>query len=346
MLKNPTLRLRPPLGRTVLVALLILVITLLILEGLARLPAVQSLLIAPSIGENHDHLAIKLQQLDQMAAAGESIECIAVGSSMIEQGFAPAAFSTGYEQTTGQPMSCYNFGLIGTGAAEAGIWAPLLAERYHPRLIIYGVSARDLSVADLQWRLGLDVFPPSVRHPPGQPSLDGWLTNHSMAYRYYLFYRFWPWNGYTARLIRLRDYQQNLEWGFRGGATDQRDITQIPDRQTNQHIYQDMSPYEMREANLDGLSNIAAVQEQGVQVIFVEMPLPDTFMYFFENGQDDYQLFLDTVSTFTADHGIPFIRSRPTLFIPDDGWMDYTHLNRTGALIFSEWLGTQVALHP
>jgi hypothetical protein len=28
--------------------------------------------------------------------------------------------------------------------------------------------------------------------------------------------------------------------------------------------------------------------------------------------------------------------------IPDDGWSDYSHLNVTGAEIFSDWLGQQV----
>jgi len=79
-----------------------------------------------------------------------------------------------------------------------------------------------------------------------------------------------------------------------------------------------------------------------MQVILVEMPVSDGLYYFFGDREKDYKQFLARVGERAALHHVPFWQTEPLDFIPDNGWVDYSHLNQTGAEIFSTWLGQQV----
>jgi hypothetical protein len=72
------------------------------------------------------------------------------------------------------------------------------------------------------------------------------------------------------------------------------------------------------------------------------MPVPDTYYYFFGNGKDDYQRFIDQVNHLAEANEVQFWQTSPLQLIPDDGWVDYTHMNTTGARAFSQWLGQRV----
>jgi hypothetical protein len=80
------------------------------------------------------------------------------------------------------------------------------------------------------------------------------------------------------------------------------------------------------------------------RVIVVEMPVSDGLYYFFENGTADYDRFVDGVTELATLHDVPFWRTEPLDSIPDDGWLDYSHLNTAGAEIFSIWLGEEVGM--
>ena len=82
--------------------------------------------------------------------------------------------------------------------------------------------------------------------------------------------------------------------------------------------------------------------EADTQVIIVEMPVSDGLYYFFDNGKTDYNRFVVNVRELANRYEVPFWQTEPLDSIPDDGWSDYSHLNVTGAEIFSTWLGQQV----
>ena len=98
----------------------------------------------------------------------------------------------------------------------------------------------------------------------------------------------------------------------------------------------------MLHENLEGLESIMAYTDLGISVILVEMPVADGLYYFFGNRESDYNRFVARVDAVASRDQVPFWQTEPLDFIPDNGWVDYTHLNRTGAEIFSTWLGQQV----
>jgi hypothetical protein len=78
------------------------------------------------------------------------------------------------------------------------------------------------------------------------------------------------------------------------------------------------------------------------KVIVVEMPVSDGLYYFFGNGRADYNRFIAEVFKLAAQYNVSFWQTEPLVSIPEDGWEDYSHLNTTGAKLFSTWLGQQV----
>jgi len=119
-----------------------------------------------------------------------------------------------------------------------------------------------------------------------------------------------------------------------------------PDPQDDSHqvgyLFGLLFDYKIRPENLAGLGQIASLNGPSLQVVIVEMPVPDTYVHFFGNGNDDYQRFIEQVSNLAAANGIQFWQTSPLQLIPDDGWVDYCHMNTKGARIFSEWLGRRV----
>jgi hypothetical protein len=102
-----------------------------------------------------------------------------------------------------------------------------------------------------------------------------------------------------------------------------------------------LSEYQVRPENVAGLEQVLN-QAGRTQVLVVAMPVPETYFGFFNDPEADYQRFLDAVSYRAAAHGVPFLTSTPQLQIPVDGWVDYSHLNSEGAMLFSNWLGRQI----
>jgi hypothetical protein len=72
------------------------------------------------------------------------------------------------------------------------------------------------------------------------------------------------------------------------------------------------------------------------------MPVPDTYFYFFDKDGVMYQAFLDLVESSASKNQVMFIKTSGLNLIPNDGWVDYAHVNTKGAAIFSEWLGIQI----
>jgi hypothetical protein len=98
----------------------------------------------------------------------------------------------------------------------------------------------------------------------------------------------------------------------------------------------------MRPENLAALKQLIQLQNDQLQVLVVEMPVPPTYMYFFGQGQQDYQRFINQLDMTTTAHATAFWPTTSLSLIPEQGWVDYSHLNTNGAAVSSDWLGQQV----
>jgi hypothetical protein len=314
-------------------------------ELLARLDMFQTRLTAPELGSTHRQFETQMHRLETLFKREGAVECIFLGNSMVWGGFDPLAFTQTYQSKTGQDIRCFNFGVDGMPASASGVLAEILIEDYHPQLLIYGTDARDYAVTRDARDAVVLLDSPWLQYRQGRFTVEGFLFEHSYLYRY---------REQLCRLLRF-DYTQLRSGPDRSPTTgygfDPNDrigsfVQTIPDPQDPrgpiQYYFSVLSDYQMLPVNLDGLEKIVAQNDQDTQVLVVEMPVPETYMYFFANREEDYQRFINRARQMAADHDVPFVQTTPLNLIPDDGWVDYSHLNTRGAGIFSAWLGKQM----
>jgi hypothetical protein len=316
-------------------------------ELVARSESFQAPLTPPKMGSRHYQLGHKLTLLNVLARKTGQVDCIMLGSSMVDTGFDPAAFETGYKAMTGRNIHCFNFGIDASTAASTAALVRIVAEDYHPRLIIVGTDPRDYAVPINDTDPAVVLNTSWVAYRQDDFSLEGWLLDHSYLYRY---------RQHLARLARFQfedtlwsNTKLNYEIlpnGFTPLSKVSTYINDPPKPGDNSfevtyytRIY---SSYQMLPENLKGLESIMEYNESGIPVILVEMPVSNGLYYFFGNRESDYNRFVTRVSEMATLHHVPFWRTKPMDLIPDNGWVDYSHLNKTGAEIFSTWLGQQV----
>lgn len=346
-MKEHTVRLTWPFGQTLALALIMLILLAGLAELFARSEVFQAPLTAPMMGTRHYQLGPKLARLEAATRKDGRIDCLIVGSSMVDLGFDPQAFAEGYKGYTGQDIRCFNFGIDALPAVGSAALADILVKDFKPDILIYGTDARDYSVAPNSEDAVVILGSNWVKYRLGHFTVEGWLLEHFYLYRY---------RDSLSRLIRF-DYEDALRsstklnheitpYGFTPYSTIGRYIHNPPDPQDDSfqitYYYSLLADYEMREENLTGLAQIISQNGQSTQVFVVEMPVPDGYFYFFGNGKDDYKRFIDRITNLANSNDVPFLQTTMRNMIPDDGWVDYSHLNTKGAQIFSQWLGQQV----
>ena len=316
-------------------------------EWFSRSEIFQASLTPPKMGSRHYQLGHKLALLDDMIKKTGPMDCIMVGSSMVDTGFDPHAFEQAYREITGKEIHCFNFGIDASSAASTAALVRILMEDYHPQLLIVGTDPRDYAVPRADRDPAVVLNTPWVAYRQGEFSLEGWLLDHSYLYRY---------RQHLGRLARFQfdgtiwsNTKLNYEILSNGFTPLSKVSTYINDPPNPEddsfevryytRIY---SSYQMLHENLEGLESIMEYTDLGISVILVEMPVADGLYYFFGNRESDYNRFVTQVDALASQDQIPFWQTEPLDFIPDNGWVDYTHLNRTGAEIFSTWLGQQV----
>ena len=344
--RQGTLCLQRPFGQILTLTFIILLLLAGAAEFIARTDTFHALLIEPTMGSRHYQLGRKLVRLDALIKHEGPIDCLIIGSSMVDVGFDPQAFQEGYKQASGQDIRCFNFGIDASTAASAAAIAQMLVEDYQPRLLIYGTDARDYAVSPEDKEPAVILESDWIQYRLGQFSLNGWLIEHS----YFRRYRDHLFRLSRFQLESLRSHATTdfgiMPDGFTPLAKVSTYINDPPDLQDDsfevRYNHKIFSSYEMLAENLDALEKIMAHNQPGTQLIVTEMPVADGLFYFFGSGKDDYQRFVAQVDKLAKAHQVPFWQTDALEMIPDNGWFDYSHLNTIGAAIFSHWLGQQV----
>ncbi|MGH2536474.1 MAG: hypothetical protein ACRDHL_03680, partial [Candidatus Promineifilaceae bacterium] len=310
--RQPTLRLRRPVGSTAGLALLLLALFLAAGEALARTPAAQARLATQDWGTNHRQFEFQMDRLTKAAATFGPPECLVLGNSMVWRGLDPAMLATSFGRQTGRSLRCFNFGVDGLPAAAAGTLAQILVEEFRPRLLIYGTDARDYAVprSDEATRAILDSS--WIRYRRGEFSVTGWLVEHSALYRALEplgnLLRF----DFRRGIHNWRGQAQALSNGYDPDPTVGDYVQERPVPGSSRHVdyyFSLLGDYHLRPENLDGLQQILAQEKRGVEVIVVEMPVPPTYLDFFGRGESDYQRFLGQISALAAAEGASFLAS-------------------------------------
>jgi hypothetical protein len=327
-----TLVIDRPFGLVFLRAALILLIAWGLVEVLVRGMVGAGLLAPPRIGSVNAELDTKLLLLDKYIRENGPVDCFFLGSSQFDEAVNPAVFDEVFRSESGRQMHCFNFSLGTMTASPAGKIAHLLAEKYNPRLLFIGISARDFSddFGELTRPL---VDDPWVRYSLGEFTLSGWLTEYSYAYRELL----------TIRSALNPDYMvfhDRLSFQLTDSGYLKLEGSDLSNPKKNF-----IPKFSMTKEDFGGLDEIAALKSDRLQIVFVEVPVNYSFIpYYIHADPDAYNnLFVEPISAYFSGLNLTFWQTQDLMreLVPDEGWTDVKHFNKIGAEIFSTWLARQ-----
>ncbi|MFH1175991.1 MAG: hypothetical protein V1750_01195 [Acidobacteriota bacterium] len=331
-----TLRLRRPFGLVVPVSLLLLAGSLLLAEALLRWRHF-AFLPPASIGSGHPQVDIKLERLDRLTAREGPVDCLFLGSSLVNLGIDPETFADAYRSRTGRPVRGFNFGLKGVTEPTAARLAELLVEKYRPATLVYGLTMANLTDEAGPAAEKRLLGNPWVRYRLGEWSLDGWLTDHSAAFRAFLGVR----NLLDPAPQRQKWQRQPLFSAYGWGRSGQVWIKTLPDplhpERFADPVIRRLAGYKLSDRHLRALDDMMRLGDR-VNLLLVEMPLHPSVLTFRASWLSERAAGLAAVGRRAAAAGAPFLQLDGAPPIPPEAWHDRYHLNQTGAVLFSRWL--------
>jgi len=345
--REKSLAITRPWGRTALLAVLILAVLLIAIEGLFRLEGIQQRFELRSYGNYHYFFEIKWFQLERYVEEHGGVDVIFMGSSLVNAGIVPERFFQAYTKITGEEnLRVFNFGIEGMTIQPNAVVAKLLIETYQPQVLIFGTEIRDYYSKNGVVVAERFLSNNWVRYRNGDFNLWGWLAEHSEAYPYYLATRNWlTWKYYDHFTTIMDRIDKMMPDGYDIEHAANTFHTQPPDPNNpeDKEVIDFFADYEIDESRLGNLQDFLDLGETyGVEIIFVEMPVAPTFFDYFQDGEDAHIEFVEVVSAIVTEAGKVFLPApSEDLFAVRDR-SDRVHLNKYGAPKFSRYLGEQL----
>jgi hypothetical protein len=327
-------RVTPAAVSTLALALALLAIAGSAGELAARTSFARSHLRMPSVTGWLRSLDVQLDRLDELTRDGRPIDCVFVGSSLVLTGLDPDEFSEQLQARTGKAVRCFNLGVTGATARDTAILARILVERLRPWLVIYGASTRDISPSTNGPGLAAT---PWARYWQGDATGEGWLIEHSRAYRYYLAYRNSIVSG-AAEMEGLGAVRSNGYLPTSGTLMEQSEQVAIGERM----LLAQFSDRELSQDQLRGFDDLLSLQAGGTHVAIIEMPAHPRHWPILRTTAG-YARFLERMRDTAAARAVPFWPTMSLGLVSEDGWADSVHLNQAGAGVLTRWLADQVA---
>ena len=329
-----TLNLKWPIGRTFGLAVVNLLLIATFLEGVARLGWISSYMPKKTIGSGHPQIDMKLELLDALMEREGRIDCIFLGSSMVYRAINPDIFAEAVKRRTGRDIVCFNFGLAGVGETSSAMLGEMLVRKYRPGTLILGTSPRNLSertgikTANLQNN-------PWIRYHNGFFNIDGWLTEHSVAFRRYMGF-----NGLKELIapVERRRYYEMTALGY----GHSKDVMYEDVVAASRASMSWLTEGGISRVHLEGLERNMRLNNV-VKVVVFEVPVHPALAAGVDKGQERYSRGLTVIEEAAGRNGVTFLRSIPRHLLPVEGWSDPYHMNQKGAGIFSKWLGEKTA---
>ncbi len=342
--KQSTLQITFPIGKTFLLAALILMFIAGASEAALRLwPGLRAKLPPPSIGLTDWMFELKLPRLEESVAARDGVDVIFVGSSMTNKGINAELFENEYTSLTGKTVRVFNMGLNGLRLQDKNVVSRYLEQEFSPCLIVYGTTVWDYDVRTESTRYSDNLW---MRVQFGDFSAEGWLGDKLISYQYLLLFRNWMKDTYVDRFqMRQKSEETLTPLGF--SPTDKIDPTVNTPPSTENELdrihAERQADYVFDPQRLEILGQMLALQETGVRVLLLELPTHPTYVSFYPREWDDHAQFIDEMSQFTSDRGVDFWPTLGYVTFSDQFWFNRNHLNTLGAEIFTRWVAEEMA---
>jgi hypothetical protein len=303
-----------------------------LLETLARCDGIRDHLRAPGFGTATRELDLQLAGLARAIRDDGPVDCLVLGSSVVMTGVDPDRLAASYRRRTGRTIHPYAFGVPALEADEAAPVAGILFADYRPHLLVYVFTTRDFFGRNAALPRPRLVDAPWVRYRSGEPSVTGWLVEHSAAYRQLLPYR----------VLLLPDAATRL-------GADQR--TYRDGFVAFGHVSADASPqappafrdllFPPVATDFEPLAALLGLRDASRNLLLVEMPARPSILD--ERWTRERYQVLSRIRGTAIGSGVLTLTTTGLSVVPSGGWNDAVHLNAHGAAAFSSWLGEQIA---
>jgi hypothetical protein len=333
-----TLKISFPIGYSIGLAILFLVCWCGLCEFFTRLESVQAALPAHSIGSANKKLEIKIAYLDQLVRDEGPVDFIFLGGSDVNNSIDPEIFKQKYKAVTGEEPSCFIFGVDRLIPPAAALMAEILVKKYRPKLIIWGLSPTSFSKKLSPRTKNIILANPWCRIHLGKFNFEGWLSEHSYAYRYFLKFRIWLERPDYFKSI-LKAESNTTKYGALRHPKKIKPLKLDPVRMTRFRRY--LSSFKMSEDAVIALKQILNYNEQ-IEIILVEIPVHRSILSLYPEGKKDHNKISHFIAEQANAQGVLYIPTSQLELIPNNGWRNSNHMNIKGSRIFSEWLGEKL----
>ncbi len=273
---------------------------------------------------------LKVEQMDALDGA----DVVFAGTSMAQQGFVPGVFDDVLGGTS------WNAGLAG---GTPDVMAPWLLDevipRLDPELVVWGLSSFDVAPAYGEQQAAV--------YSEALETRSGWLANADSIV------------SERSVLVRNRTVLRSLD-ALAGVAAEERSaahtLAQEITAPTGERVEQTVDVSQDRgrivQARLQRFtpdpSDVALIErtvldllDRGVEVVLVELPVPDRFRDAHPNGAADHALVGPALAGIAERSGVRFLRLLDGPTGPD--FVDFTHLDAAAAAEFSRVAAAAVA---
>jgi hypothetical protein len=287
-------------------------------------------------GTGNKDLEQRLNHLNVFVEENGPPRYVFVGNSKVGQGVDAELVSRAYEEVTGSPLPCVNFGFGGNTSPFLPVICGILEEDYSPEMF----------VLDLLGPYQVDTFPHEqskwLQYRRGIFSISGWAVDKFHIMRVFLRMRHWmeqPQEDYLLKAA-VRDRGQVRDIGFT--EQSKRAILEKEIKAREEGIVNQAGRDKKMESSLKEekyFLQVADLLDPGTMVFF-ELPLS----FRVTRSLGDYRYRTERSEELSEKYGAPLIRMPDLKDLPVESWMkDGLHMEKPGIEAFSAWLGRALA---
>jgi hypothetical protein len=292
-----------------------LAVAIALAEGSAR---VAEALGPPALRWYDASAQLKVEQMDELGDVG----VVFAGTSMAWQGLDPEVFAAE------DGRDAYNAALAGGVPVVMEPWLlDQVVPRLHPGLVVWGLSSLDFSAS-----YGADNL---ERYRDALETRQGPLAAVERT------------TAAVSGLVRYRTVlrepsalagteREHIETDFAEAASilGERGLRQDYTADTSDRLAEIMAA-EVRDFRLDDtdaaavIRTVAELRRRGIDVVLVELPIPDRFVDLHPDGGDDIRRVHELVMALGERLQLPTLDLRPGF--TDDEFVDFTHLDKAAS---------------
>ena len=290
-------------------------------------------------GTGNKYLEHKIAQLERFVSENGKVEYMLVGNSKAGEAVDIRIAGMKYQEITGEPLSCFNFGFAGNTSEFLPVIFKILKEDYAPEKFIFDVSGpyqrNNVQQQNSRW----------LRYRSGDFNISGWMVEKFHFMRVFLGLRYWmeqpgeyrqladaPGKLMRKDILLKKDEYNYSNMNLQGTGNAEIKVREI----SAARLRRSARVFAAEDSVFPQVIEIAGTNK----IIFVKIPVSSRVRV----GMVDFQERSQRAADLALEYGIPLMQISDPDVLSDGNWKnDGVHMLGSGRWIFSEWFGEALA---